>query len=81
VARARPWGLDVALKFIRIDANLRALELRALDAMRNVRHPNLVSLFGAWHEDNWLILAMELCDRSLWDRHTEAVEQKQPAFR
>jgi serine/threonine protein kinase len=71
-----PGGLDVALKFIRLDTHVRAVELRSLDVMKSIRHPNLVSLFGAWHKDNWLILAMELCDRSLQDRLTEALDQE-----
>ena len=80
MARARPGGLDVALKFIRLDAQVRALELRSLEVMKRIRHPNLVSLFGAWHKDNWLILAMELCDRSLQDRLAEALDQKLPGI-
>jgi tetratricopeptide (TPR) repeat protein len=48
--------------------------------MKSIRHPNLVSLFGAWHKDNWLILAMELCDASLQDRLKEAFEQKLPGI-
>ncbi len=75
-----PGGLDVALKFIRLDSHVRALELRSLEVMRSIRHPNLVSLFGAWHKDNWLILAMELCDRSLQDRLTEALDQQLPGM-
>src|SRR5712692_8956328 len=68
-----PGGLDVALKFIRLDSHVRALELRSLEVMKSIRHPNLVNLFGAWHQDSWLILAMELCDRSLQDRLMEAL--------
>jgi serine/threonine protein kinase len=40
-----PGGLDVALKFIRLDTHVRAVELRSLDVMKSIRHPNLVSLF------------------------------------
>jgi serine/threonine protein kinase len=75
-----PGGLDVALKFIRLDPHVRAVELRSLEVMKSIRHPNLVSLFGAWHKDNWLILAMELCDRSLLDRLLEVLEQNQPSI-
>ncbi len=75
-----PGGLDVALKFIRLDAQVLALELRSLEVMKSIRHPHLVSLFGAWHKDNYLILAMELCDRSLQDRLTEALDQKLPGI-
>jgi serine/threonine protein kinase len=62
-----PGGLDVALKFIRLSDQVLALELRSLEAVKNIRHPNLVSLFGVWYSEGWLILAMELCDRTLWD--------------
>src|SRR6266511_3732077 len=71
-----PGGVDVALKFVPLDAHVRALELRSLDVMKSIRHPNLVSLFGAWHRSDWLILAMELCERSLQDRLAEALDQK-----
>jgi serine/threonine-protein kinase len=75
-----PGGLDIALKFIRLDAHVFSLELRSLEVMKSIRHPNLVSLFGAWPMDNWLILAMELCDRSLQDRLSEALDQKLPGI-
>jgi tetratricopeptide (TPR) repeat protein len=70
-----PGGVDAALKFIRLDSRARALELRSLDAVKNIRHPNLVSLFGAWQRDSWFILAMELCERTLQDRLGEALAQ------
>jgi serine/threonine-protein kinase len=70
-----PGGLDVALKFI---PNVPASELRSLDVMKAIRHPNLVSLFAAWHKDGWLILAMEKCDGSLLDRLMEAIDQGLP---
>ena len=75
-----PGGIEVALKFIRLDAHVFAAEVRSLDVMKSIRHPNLVSLFGAWHRDNWLILAMELCERSLQDRLTEARDQGLPGI-
>ena len=75
-----PGGPDVALKFIRLDAHVRTLELLSLDVMKSIRHPDLVSLFGAWYKENSLILAMELCDRSLQDRLTEALDQNQPGI-
>ncbi len=75
-----PGGLDVALKFILLDAQVLALELRSLEVMKSIRHPHLVSLFGAWYKDDYLILAMELCDRSLQDRLTEALDQKLPGI-
>ena len=75
-----PGGLDVALKFIPLGAHSSSLEFRSLQAMRSIRHPNLVSVFGAWHKDDWLILAMELCDRTLQDRLAEALERRLPGI-
>ena len=34
-----PGGLDVALKFIRLDAHVFAVELRSLEVMKSIRHP------------------------------------------
>jgi serine/threonine protein kinase len=79
-ARA-PGGLDVALKFIRLTSQGHAVaELRALEAMKGIRHPNLVSLFGAWQKENVLILAMELGDCTLQDRLEEALNRKLPGI-
>jgi hypothetical protein len=75
-----PGGMDVALKFIRLDAHGSALEVRSLEVMKAIRHPNLVSLFGAWDKGSVLILAMELCDRSLQDRLKEALGQNLPGI-
>ncbi|MSQ96589.1 MAG: tetratricopeptide repeat protein [Gemmataceae bacterium] len=75
-----PGGLDVALKFIPVDRNGLTRELRSLEAVKAIRHPNLVSLFGVWAKDNRLILAMELCDRTLQDRLAEAHHQEQPGI-
>jgi formylglycine-generating enzyme required for sulfatase activity len=75
-----PGGIDVALKFIRLDVRGSELEVRSLDVMKTIRHPNLAGLSGAWRTDPFLILAMELCDRSLKDRLDEARAQKLPGI-
>jgi serine/threonine protein kinase len=75
-----PGGLDVALKFVLLKPPIDALEWRSLESVKSIRHPNLVSLFGAWHKDDWLILAMELCDRTLQDRLAEAVDKGLPGI-
>ena len=54
--------------------------MRSLDDTKRIRHPNLVSRFGAWLNDDWLILAMELCDRSLLDRLSEARDKNLPGI-
>jgi hypothetical protein len=33
-----PGGVDVALKFIRLDSHLRTIELRSLELMKSIRH-------------------------------------------
>jgi formylglycine-generating enzyme required for sulfatase activity/serine/threonine protein kinase len=75
-----PGGIDVALKFIRLEARGSALEVRALEVMKTIRHPNLAGLSGVWRTDEWLILAMELCDHSLQDRLNEALQQNLPGI-
>src|SRR6266545_754403 len=75
-----PGGVDVALKFIHLNSLVRDAEFRSLEVMKSIRHSHLVSLFGAWHKNNWLVLAMELCDRSLEDRLSEALSQRLPGI-
>jgi serine/threonine protein kinase len=70
-----PGGLPVALKFVRLAGTSGATELRALNLLRTVRHPNLLSTFGFWQQPGRLIIAMELADRTLLDRLVEAVQQ------
>ncbi|WP_435018139.1 protein kinase family protein [Tundrisphaera sp. TA3] len=67
-----PGGFLVALKFVHLSARARAAELRALDFVRGIHHPNLLANFGSWQVDDTLIIGMELADRSLWDRQQEA---------
>ena len=69
-----PGGFLVALKFVRWDETAGATERRALDVIRDLRHPNLIVTFGAWEVGSFLIVAMELADRTLWDRFREAAD-------
>jgi formylglycine-generating enzyme required for sulfatase activity len=49
--------------------------------MKTLRHPNLLALHGTWQHGNWLIMAMELADGTLFDRLRQAVnEQKRPGI-
>lgn len=70
-----PGDLDLALKFIRLDSPFGSVELESIRVMRGIRHPNLVGLFGAWYAEGYLIIAMELCDRTLDERLKEAQSQ------
>lgn len=47
------------------------MELRTLNIAKRLRHGNLISTVGAWHKQGWLITAMELAERSLYDRLQE----------
>jgi WD40 repeat protein len=72
-----PGGIAVAMKFIRGDGKGGGLEMRSLEMMKDVRHGNLLSLFGVWQREPFVIFAMELADRSLIDRLHEAQSQGQ----
>ncbi len=67
-----PGGFPVAVKIVLLSGARTAAHLRGLEIARTVRHPNLLANFGAWVDDERLILAMELADGSLWDRFLEA---------
>jgi tetratricopeptide (TPR) repeat protein/serine/threonine protein kinase len=75
-----PGGFHVALKIVRLGDRAAAAELRSLDILKSIRHPNLLSTFGAWESHSWLVIAMELADRTLWDRFQEAVHQGLPGI-
>jgi serine/threonine protein kinase/Flp pilus assembly protein TadD len=75
-----PGGFAAALKFVRLPAGPRDVDLRAIEILREVRHPNLLAGFGSWLVDGILILAMERADGSLWDRALEAVGSGRPGI-
>ncbi|MCI0463566.1 MAG: serine/threonine protein kinase [Gemmataceae bacterium] len=69
-----PGGVAVALKFLNL-SDRGKLELRSLELIKDIRHPHLLSLFGYWERPPYLILAMELGDRTLLDRLHEVRDQ------
>jgi phosphate ABC transporter phosphate-binding protein len=74
-----PGDFPVALKFVQLAGAVSNAELRSLELIKNLRHPNLLALHGAWERDNLLILAMELADGTLLDHLHQAVGEKQLA--
>lgn len=81
VWRARgPGDFRVALKFVPLDRPAAQSELRALDIMRQLRHPHLLATFGAWQRDGFLITAMELADGTLQHRFREAAQAGPPGI-
>jgi hypothetical protein len=67
-----PGGGQVALKFIPLDSHAGAVERRALEFITGVRHPNLLALFGSWQIESFLMIGMELADRTLMSRYEAA---------
>jgi formylglycine-generating enzyme required for sulfatase activity len=72
-----PGGIAVALKFIRLGDAAGRVELRSPELMKDIRHPHLLPLFGVWQCEGFLILAMELADKTLQDRLNEIHDQGQ----
>ncbi len=74
-----PGGLHKAMKFVFGDLNdidddnIRAAEqeLKALDRVKNIRHPFILSLEQWKIINGQLIIVMELAERNLWDRFKE----------
>jgi hypothetical protein len=82
-----PGGLLKAVKIISgclqsgaEDAGRLRQELKALNRVRAVRHPFILSLERFEIVDGRLVIVMELADRSLWDRFKECREQGQPGI-
>ena len=69
-----PGGFHVALKFLRLGDQASTFERTSLRVMKDQRHPHLLALFGAWRHDDLLIMAMELGDRTLYNRLREAAK-------
>jgi formylglycine-generating enzyme required for sulfatase activity len=67
-----PGGFEVALKFVKLSEAASLTELKAMKMIKGIRHANLLTIFGVWAKSGWLIVAMELADRTLRDRLKEA---------
>src|SRR5436190_7551445 len=70
-----PGQVRVALKFIRLDASRANPELRAFEIIRDIRHPHLLDIQFAVQKEDYLVIAMPLCDKSLKDRLEECRQQ------
>ncbi|MHC5537176.1 protein kinase domain-containing protein, partial [Singulisphaera rosea] len=70
-----PGGVQVALKFVRLDATQGTIEFRAFETTKGIRHPNLMSPFAAWQVDGNLVIGMELAEGTLMDRLNQANAQ------
>jgi len=70
-----PGGFPIALKFVPLEGRGLKIEMRALEIIKAIRHPNLLATFGTWQVSGFLVIAMELADRTLFDRFEEATAQ------
>src|SRR5262249_3398622 len=77
---AAPGGFGVAFKFVPLAGNSAAVELRALEVIKTLRHPNLLTIFGTWQTDDWLVIGMELADQTLHDLLQEATRRGRPGL-
>src|SRR5262245_16978832 len=82
-----PGGMHKAIKFVygdlssTGDSDQRAKqEMKALERVRSVRHPYILSLERYEVIDGQLIIVMELADRNLWDRFRECRAQGLPGI-
>src|SRR5262245_23350146 len=72
-----PGGGPVALKLIpRLDRGAQ-VEWRSLETIQGIRHPHLLATLGAWQTDDYLAVALELAEGTLWDRWQEERGQGQ----
>ena len=63
-----PDGQSIALKFIPCDSHLSAAqEIRGLQAIRLLQHPNLIRIDRIWCWSGCVVIAMELADGSMLD--------------
>ena len=70
----------VALKFIRLQAGEAARELRGVAAAAKIEHPHVLRVHRSWEEAGFLIVAMELAEKTLKERLGEAERQGQPGI-
>ena len=63
-----PDGKPCALKFLGCGPDMDPVtEIRGLQAIRQVKHPNLLAIENVWSCAGYLVVAMELADGSLLD--------------
>jgi len=70
-----PGGIHLALKFVSLSDRADPAELRALDLIKDIRHPHLLPVFAAWKIEGFVVVAIELADETLLDRFSRAVAE------
>lgn len=75
-----PGNLQVALKFVPLGSRQEQIENRAFAAIKDIRHPHLLSVLGIWTTATHLVIGMELADESLADRLRLRREKNHPGL-
>jgi hypothetical protein len=82
-----PGGILKAIKFVygnlddaTEDGRPADQELKALNRIKSVRHPFILSLERYDIIQGQLVIVMELADRNLWDRYRECADQGLPGI-
>ncbi|HLW64808.1 MAG TPA: tubulin-like doman-containing protein [Gemmataceae bacterium] len=82
-----PGGILKAIKFVygnlddaTEDGRPADQELKALNRVKSVRHPFILSLERYDIIQGQLVIVMELADRNLWDRYRECTERGLPGI-
>jgi serine/threonine protein kinase len=73
-----PGNFYVALKFLRLETREATVEERALEAMRTIRHGNLLDVHFAARVADCLVIAMPLCEQSLRKRLKACLAEGRP---
>jgi serine/threonine protein kinase len=75
-----PGQVPVALKFLRLQCSGDRLETRALELMKQLRHPNLLTVAAYWRTETLLVIAVDLADGTLRDRLRQYRERGHPGI-
>jgi formylglycine-generating enzyme required for sulfatase activity len=75
-----PGGYDTALKFVRLDKRLGQAEAEHRENLTRVRHDHLLPVYASWVVDGYLILQMELAEKTLADECADCLKAGQPGI-
>ena len=71
-----PDGRHVAMKFMSsANQSTTARELRSLQAIQHLHHPNLLQTYQIWSIPGSIVIAMDIADASLLDLHELYIEE------
>ena len=75
-----PGGSKKALEFVNLAEPLSKAESRALEDVKDISHPFLLSMFAWWEIKGYLVIAMELAEMTLMDVYNAAVGRGLPGI-